>query len=384
MRPRRATASLPPVPASEELIGAGTIEALARCLRPAISGSSPDAILAAAGRLDGLSVTERVVLVRDELLACLPDSYGEADATIRTALADPALSGWMVWPVAEAMAELAISSGGKRDLDAGLKMMALLTPRLTSEFALRRFLNADLERTLAAASRWAKHPDPHVRRLASEGTRPRLPWAKRVAAIYEQPSLTVPILDSLHEDDSESVRRSVANHLNDISRLEPELAIATAARWLPGATPQTERLVKHAMRTLVKQGEPAALGLMGFSANPALEIEGPLLGADSVEIGARLGFRAEIANRGPSEVRLAIDYVIQYRKANGSLAPKVFKLAVEELGPGERVSFAREQSFRQLTTRRHHPGTHVLELQVNGRRYGAVEFLLVDPDGSAP
>lgn len=288
----------------------------------------------------------------------------------------------MTWPVTEAVATLATAGPATpAQFDDGLALLAELTPRLTSEFALRTFLGADLDRTLAAAEGWTTHPDEHVRRLASEGTRQRLPWARRVPALTARPEATIAVLDQLYQDDSEYVRRSVANHLNDLSRADADLAVRTAARWSasprPEAPKETARLVRHALRTLIKQGNPQALALLGFTAPTQLQVSGPSLDGGAVVVGGELSFALSVANPGPEPVRVAIDYVVHYRKANSSLAPRVFKLTTRTLAPGERIDVVRRHSFAPISTRRHYPGEHAVELQVNGTGFGRTEFQLV-------
>ncbi|MFI6759709.1 hypothetical protein ACIBF5_11305 [Micromonospora sp. NPDC050417] len=274
----------------------------------------------------------------------------------------------------EAVAVRALGSPRDGDFEAGLGLLAALTSRLTSEFALRTFLNADLDRTLATAVGWSGHPDEHVRRLASEGTRPRLPWAKQVPALKQRHDATLPILDALYRDDVEYVRRSVANHLNDVSRLAPDLAVATAARWSARPEPTTPRLVRHAMRTLVKAADPGALALLGFPPAADVTVSGPYLAETSVGLGGELAFELVVANKGTQDANLVIDYVVHHRKANGTLAPKVFKLTTRVLAPGQQLTLSRRHSFRPISTRRYYPGEHAIEVQVNGVRSGTASF----------
>jgi 3-methyladenine DNA glycosylase AlkC len=348
------------MPTAEEMLGVAAVRTLAEIL---------DASTVRAVEVAGASFSERGRLVRDALLADLPEKYGPFERAIRRAMTDPRFTGWMIWPVTEAVAVRAVPAA----FDQGLALVADLTSRLTGEFALRTFLAADLDRTLATAVRWTESPDEHVRRLASEGTRPRLPWAKRVPGILDDPQSTVPILDALHRDPSEYVRRSVANHLNDISRADPALAVATASRWL---TTETLPVVRHALRTLVKAADPGALALLGFAPPAALAVVGPTLGRRELRVGDELPFEFTLRNDGADEVRLAVDYVVHHRKANGSLSPKVFKLTTRTLAAGESVTIKRRHSFRPISTRVYHDGEHALELQVNGRAFGRTPFRL--------
>ena len=324
--------------------------------------------------LRSLGLRARSDLLRDALLADLPGSYQDLDAVFRAALNDAAFSGWLIWPVTEAITTKALEDGRDSVFDSALDTLAVLTPRLTSEFAIRPLLEHDLDRALRTVITWTGSPDASVRRLASEGTRPFLPWAKRVQAILEHPEGTVPVLDSLYQDDSEFVRRSVANHLNDLSRQQPELAVATATRWRERPNRNTDWVVRHGLRTLVKKGHPRALALLGFGPVPDIVVDGPTLGRRSVPIGEELSFSATLTNPADSPATLAVDYIVHHLKASGSQTAKVFKLATRTLGPGESITLHRRHSFRLITTRVYHPGEHALELQVNGIPSGRTSF----------
>ena len=218
-----------------------------------------------------------------------------------------------------------------------------------------------------------------MRRLASEGTRPYLPWSVRVPGIVAAPGVTVPVLDALYRDPSEYVRRSVANHLNDLSRDDPALVVATAARWLGDPDENTARVVRHGLRTLIKRGDAGALALLGFAAEPgSVEVVGLTLDRDAVPVGGVVEFRATVRNTGAAAARLAIDYVVHHRKANGGRTPKIFKLTTVTLQPGETLEVRREHSFRPVTTRRYHPGPHAIALQVNGVATEPAEFELTE------
>ncbi|MEJ3653646.1 DNA alkylation repair protein [Actinomycetes bacterium KLBMP 9759] len=366
------------MPFADELVGRGTIDALASCLRAADPGHRWDGVAASAAALGPLALGARVRLAAEALLADAGGDHAGIAAVVRAALRDPAFTGWMIWPVTEAVATAAVAAGGPA-FDEGLTLLAELTPRLTAEFALRTFLNADLDRTLALVEKWAVHPDEHVRRLASEGTRTRLPWARQVPELNRRPDATLPILEALYADPSEYVRRSVANHLNDLSRLDPALAVAVAGGWLDRPAESTPRVVRHAMRTLIKKADPGALALLGFPPVPDVVVEGPRLVDAVVALGNELSFSVELANNGVAEARVVVDYVVHYRKASGGLAPKVFKLTSRTLAAGERLVLAKRHSFRPVSTRRHYAGEHAVEVQVNGARTGLVAFEVVDP-----
>ncbi len=364
------------MPTADELLSTSEVLALAQDLAHVAPDRDWSAVTQAADSFPELRLRDRVTEVRTALLQSLHGEYEAADLVIQDALQDPRFSGWRIWPVSEAVALLATASPDRADLEAGLALTAALTSRLTCEFALRIFLNAHLDATLEAALGWTDSPDEHVRRLASEGTRPLLPWAAQVPQIRRNPAATLPILNALRRDSSETVRRSVANHLNDVSRLDPELAVATAQSWLADADENTAKLVRHALRTLIKQGNPQALAAMGFGAAESLSVEGPGLTTPRVTIGEAVSFEAVITNDSDAALKVAVDFVIHFHKANGTQAPKVFKLTTRTLAPGERLPLTKSHSLRPITTRRYYPGEHALELQVNGQRYGRVTFEL--------
>jgi 3-methyladenine DNA glycosylase AlkC len=358
------------------LLGAPVVAQLIDSLATAAPDYPPTALHRAAATLPGLALSERARALRDALLADLPSDYASFAAVVHRALEDdPAFSGWLVWPVSEAVATLATTSD-ERDFEAGLELLAELTTRLTGEFALRTFLATDLDRTLAAVGAWTGHDNEHVRRLASEGTRPRLPWARRVRELLNRPDVTVPLLDVLYRDESDYVRRSVSNHLNDLSRADPELVTATAKRWLADPDQHTEAVVRHGLRTLVKAGDTSALRLLGFGAPTEVEVGDLCLPTTAIPPGGDLSFTFTVTNRGTEPVTLAIDYVIHHRKANGMLVPKVFKLGVRTLEAGVGTTITRNHSFRPITTRRYYPGGHAVQVKVNGTRYDRQEFQL--------
>ncbi|MGM7666726.1 DNA alkylation repair protein [Microbacterium sp. A93] len=263
-----------------------------------------------------------------------------------------------------------------------MALLAELTGRLISEFSLRILLRHDLPRGLEIIAGWTDSSDAHVRRLASEGTRPYLPWAVRVPGITTHPGLTVHLLDALYRDPSDYVRRSVANHLNDLSRDAPDLVVETAQRWLDLPEPTTPALVRHSLRTLLKNGHPGALALLGF-APASVDVEGPHLTETQVPWGGEVRFSAVLRNSGPEPARLAIDYIIHHRKSNGTLSTKVFKLTTADLGAGDEMVISRAHSFRAITTRRYHPGGHAIALQVNGIATPPAPFELL-PAAAAP
>ncbi|MBD7994006.1 DNA alkylation repair protein [Arthrobacter sp. Sa2CUA1] len=360
--------------AMDDLLGPAQIAQLCGSLETAAPGVRFEALQETSGRLGPLSLRARTDVVADALVVSFRE-YAVATAAFRTALADPDFTGWALWPVTEAAVTLSLAQGSNQAFDDCLDLLAELTPRLTSEFAIRRLLSADLDRALKYIQPWTTDPNEHVRRLASEGTRPYLPWAVRVAGLTLRPDATVPVLDALRNDSSEYVRRSVANHLNDLARHAPETVLELAARWHESGTPESAWIIRRGLRTLVKKAHPGALSLMGFK--PAeVAVDGPRAETEQLTLPAVLSFECVLTNTSPTPARLAVDYVVHYVKANGLTAPKVFKLAVLDLEPGESRKLSGRHAFRQMTTRRHYAGRHQLELQINGVRHGRLEFHL--------
>ncbi|MGJ6966718.1 DNA alkylation repair protein [Streptosporangium sp. G11] len=369
------------MPFADELISRHTVQSLTRAIQVAAPDADLTALRAASRQIGPLPLRQRADLLRDALLTDLPGDYATLARTVRIARDNaPHLTGWLIWPLTGAVATRAVQEGGATAFDDAMDLLASLTGRLSSEFAIRTLLRHDLDRALGAVvGGWTGSADADVRRLASEGTRPYLPWAVRVPDIMARPGVTVPILDALYRDESEYVRRSVANHLNDLSRDHPEIVLGAARRWLdrPGAT--TERLVRHGLRTLVKRGHPGALELLGF-APAALEVDGPRLDRDTIPIGGSVRFTASIRNTGEAPARLMIDYIVHHRKANGGRTGKTFKLTTRTLAPDEQIHVTREHSFRPITTRRYHPGRHAISLQINGVESDRADFELAAPD----
>ena len=363
--------------AMNELINAEAVERLIRCLTRASPKTTFEAVRETIANLDPLSLRERSDLVSIALLADLPQGYRGIAQVFRRALKDGTFSGWIIWPVTETVTTAALADRSAGVFEDGLGLLAELTPRLSAEFAIRRFLEADLGRALDVVMAWTTSDDEHVRRMASEGTRSFLPWAIRVRALLANPAATLPILTALHRDPSDYVRRSVANHLNDLARQNADLVVRTAQRWLAdsGDDPNTQWVVRHGLRTLIKKAHPGALALMGFG-EASLTVSEIDLDSELIVSPGELAFAFSITNDGIEPVRLAVDYVIHFLKSNGVLSEKGFKLATKPVLPGETIQLRKRHSFRPITTRVYYPGEHAVELQVNGRRSGRTTFVL--------
>lgn len=367
------------MPFADDLIGTHTALALTQAIQAAAPHRDLPQLRGAAPQLGPLKLRERSDLLRDALLHDLDGPYVDFVRDIRRAQASSLyFSGWLIWPVTSAIAEKAVQDGSATAFDDAMALLAALTSRLSSEFAIRTLLRHDLTRGLEVIrSTWLQSDDVDVRRLASEGTRPYLPWATRVPGLAAESFPTRQILDALYRDDSEYVRRSVANHLNDVSRLDAGAVVETAGSWLAAPDANTTAVVRRGLRTLIKQGDPGALELMGFRSSP-LEVTGPTLSQETLRIGEDLTFSARMTNVGTEPARLSIDYTVHHQKANGRTTGKTFKLAVRQLAPSETTEISKTHSFRLLTTRTYHPGPHAIELLINGVSAGRAEFQLIE------
>lgn len=245
----------------------------------------------------------------------------------------------------------------------------------SSEFAVREFFRRDPKGTLKVMRAWAEDENEHVRRLASEGSRPRLPWSFRLDAVLRDPKLTTPILERLRADDSLYVRKSVANHLNDFSKDHPKYMVDLLRSW-DLKHPHTAWIAKHASRTLIKAGQVDALALFAFDSKVKVRVDELVLSPKRVKLGETLEFSFNVTSEATSAQRLVIDYAIHYRKANGGTAKKVFKLKELELGPKARANITKRQRFVDFSTRKHYSGEHVVEVMVNGKERVTAAFEL--------
>jgi 3-methyladenine DNA glycosylase AlkC len=251
-----------------------------------------------------------------------------------------------------------------------------LTQRFSAEFSIRRFLEHEPERTLAHLERWARDGSPHVRRLVSEGTRPRLPWAGRLRAFQRDPAPVLRLLERLKDDPHPYVRRSVANSLNDIGKDHPALLVDVARRWLAGAGPERRALVEHALRTAVKRGDAAALRALGYGKADAVGLVRARSWPPNPRIGGHVDVEVEVRNGGRRAADVVVDLGVHFVKASGRSAPKVFKLRSLRLAPGASATLRKRISLAQQTTRTHFPGRHALDVRVNGRVLPAGAFTL--------
>jgi len=333
-------------------------------------------------RLDALEMKARSALIADALHRHLPKDAAQRAAVLKAILhPDPldhankpsdaeGICGWGIWPLT-----MVVSEYGLEDFERSMALLREMTMRFSAEFGVRSFLHADQRRALSIMASWVEDPNRHVRRLVSEGTRPRLPWGMRLTGLVHDPSPIFPLLERLRDDPEEYVRRSVANNLNDIAKDHPEAVTALAARWSKGGGKARRRLVRHALRSLIKAGDAAALRVIGQGV--AQVEKGPLtLDRDAVRMGEQLGFEIELRSTAEAPQSITVDYVVHFLKANGSLSPKVFKGSTINLPARGSATFRRHHRFRDVTTRKHYPGRHALSVRINGDDTQPVTFAL--------
>jgi 3-methyladenine DNA glycosylase AlkC len=324
--------------------------------------------------LDALEMKQRALHICSALEATAPADFDTAAAWFEAALAgDGGLRGWILWSVGEYVARR-----GQARPQRALATLHALTQNFTAEFAIRPFIVKHPALVFETLARWVHDDSAHVRRLVSEGSRPRLPWGLQLKALIADPSPTLPLLQALQDDPSDYVRRSVANHLNDIAKDHPALVAQWLTEHLPGAGPERRALLKHASRTLIKKGHAPVLQAWGVGG--ALRGELTLaLKPKRVQLGGELQLGLTLRSTSPKPQALAIDYVVHHVKADGSLTPKVFKGWNLTLAPRAEVLLNKRHPVKPITTRRYHAGRHELSVQVNGRELARTHFHLSLP-----
>jgi 3-methyladenine DNA glycosylase AlkC len=253
---------------------------------------------------------------------------------------------------------------GLEHYEPSIRHLEIFTQYSSAEFAIRPFIVRYPEQMMAQMLLWTKHHDPHVRRLASEGCRPRLPWGMALSKFKADPAPILPILRALREDSSEYVRKSVANNLNDITKDHPLLVLSIAQEWY-GSHPGTNWIVKHACRTLLKQGYPEALALFGFEKLSAIVVHNLALSPTEITMGQDLTFSFTIQNNSTERQKIRLEYGIDFVKANGSRTCKIFKISEKDIGLGE-LQVTKTHRWREITTRVHYAGEHRLSIRING------------------
>ncbi|MCZ6615090.1 MAG: DNA alkylation repair protein [Chloroflexi bacterium] len=326
-------------------------------------------------KLNDLGFGERSTLIRDTLAEFLPQEFPKAVGIVVEALG-PALQetkmpldAFIVSPQCAF-----VSKYGKDHFEISMKALYEMTKRFSAEFDLRTFIEVDYERAMNILHEWCTDPNPHVRRLVSEGTRPRLPLAGRIKRFQKDPRPVIALLDKLKDDESEYVRRSVANNINDIAKDNPDIAIAALKQWSREADSRVMWVVRHAARSLIKQGHQEAIAMLGYTTAPKIKVSGLTISPHKVERGGQIVLSFSCSSRSSHVQKLVVDYAIYYHKANGRLVPKVFKLRDLTLSPKGNIRIERKITLRDTSGRTIYPGPHEIEVRINGEAYGNVAF----------
>ncbi|WP_404604435.1 DNA alkylation repair protein [Caballeronia udeis] len=309
--------------------------------------------------LDELTLMQRLRRMTQALHATLPADYRQALDILR-ALAPRMGNGFATLVLPDYVGQY-----GQDDFDSSMDALKFFTSFGTSEFAVREFLRKDLKRALGIMTVWSRDDSDAVRRLASEGSRPRLPWSFRLDAILADPSLAAPILENLRSDTSLYVRKSVANHLNDVTKSHPDWVLDRLATW-PIENTHTAWIAKRALRSLIKAGNGRALAVIGAGGAPDVKLSRFAVTPSQIALGERVTLSFDLASKCPESQRLVIDYRMHYVKKSGVTAAKVFKLKELTLDGGQKVAIERTQNIRDFTTRVHYAGRHDVEILVNG------------------
>ncbi len=332
---------------------------------------------------DELELTPRARRIADGLGRFLPSDRVEAMRILVESLDEPiadpdelgGMDGFRYLPHVYFVAE-----HGLGDVEEALDAQYELTKRFTAEFSIRAYLEQHRDVTLARLRTWASDDDVHVRRLVSEGSRPRLPWAPRLREFQADPAPVLELLELLKDDSEEYVRRSVANNLNDIAKDHPDLVVDVARRWWADGSDDRRRLIRHALRTLIKAGDAGALDVIGYGESSPVELVGVRVEPQTVAIGGKVKVALELANPSDDEAGALVDLRVHFVKANGSTSPKVFKGAEPVIAPGEVATVRKTVSLAVHSTRTPYPGTHTVEVLVNGTAHEGVAFEVLPVD----
>ena len=362
--------------------------ALVRRLADELMGAHPSfdrgAFVAAATKgLQRYELLDRGRHIARAMALHLPHEYPEAIAVLLESLgpehASDELLGVGMAPFFYLPHTLFVAEHGLEHFDLSMRAQYELTKRFSAESSIRPFIAKDPERALAWLDRWSGDANPHVRRLVSEGTRLRLPWASRVAWLDGHPDRVLTLLDRLKDDPASLVRRSVANNMNDLGKVHPSLLIATSRAWLRDATTERRALIQHALRSAVKRGEPDALRLLGYGDAASISIERTRLIPRRVPIGGRVSIEVVIRSRARTRQELLIDLAVHFVKANGRTSPKIFKLKRVTLPPRGETALSASVSLAVHTTRTPRPGKHSVDVVVNGQSMPCGSFHVFAP-----
>jgi len=317
--------------------------------------------------LENLTLKERVSKIRDILYELLPKNYNEAISILLKTSTSTKLEDFDLWPITDY-----IQFYGQNHKELSLKSLKELTKLFTSEWAIRPFLINDTQKTLSFLIQCSIDQNKHVRRWASEGSRPRLPWGEQLKSFIKDPSLTLPILENLKFDDELYVRKSVANHLNDISKDHPNILFELLNKWKKEVNSEEKKeklnwIIRHSLRNLIKEGNPTALSFLDVSTKFDIHIESIFFNSDKIYMGKNLEFSFIISSKMKKQQNLVIDYRIHFLRDKGKSSIKVFKLKNISISPSDRITITKKHLFKEISTRKYYNGDHKIDIQINGK-----------------
>jgi len=352
-------------------------EALAKQIQDAHPEFDTKQFIAQATKsINELEFHERVSQFSKALHATLPQDFREAVAILTKSLPEPlpncesVSDGWLQWPIGRFIADY-----GTGHYEESLEAMIAMTQRLSAEFAVRPLARLHQERLMEDLLKLSSHSSPHIRRWCSEGVRPKLPWGGNLNALIKNPSPLIPILENLKDDEELYVRRSVANNLNDIAKDHPALVIKICKRWMKKASTERKWIIKHGLRTLIKDGHQEALSVIGFKKINDIVVNLSLT-PEQISIGEKITLNLTLKNTSKYPQQLLIDYIIHFVRKNEKTSAKVFKWKTITLEGSQTLKLQKNHCIRQTTVRALYPGTHAIEVQINGQRFGKEVFAL--------
>ncbi len=351
--------------AFKHLINSKLVKKIAKRLFQVWPNFDYNSFVQVSKKLKPLELKPRVQIIRDALFQHLPPNYITSLQILMKSLNESDLKGFDLWPYTEF-----IQTYGLNEPTKSLEALSILTTKFTSEFAIRPFIIKYPQETFTKLLEWSHDPNVHIRRWTSEGTRPRLPWGIKLRGSIENPKNGLRLLNNLKFDEELYVRKSVANHLNDIAKDHPDLVIKTLKQWrnqVPlNHVKKLNWVQKQALRTLIKNGYKPALNLIGCGQKPKIKVGTLIINKRIFQINDILQFKFEIKSKTSRTQKLAIDYVVHFQKSNQKLSPKVFKIKVIDLKPNEIYKIQKNHSLKPVTTRRYYSGEHKIQIQING------------------
>lgn len=318
---------------------------------------------------------ERMQHTTQTLHLFMPVNYAQSAALLAPIIAQLKADGFSEHRLEFMFLPDYIATYGLADFENSVTALELVTQFISAEFAVRPFLLKYGSQMTDQMLSWSTHPNHHVRRFVSEGSRPRLPWAMAIPALKENPTALLPILENLKNDPHEYVRRSVANNLNDITKDNPAVVVNIANKW-KGLSKETDAIIKHACRSLLKKGHPEILSFYGLDATN-LAITDLVIANPVVKVGDAVAFAFTVENNDTVARYIRLEYTLYYLKNNGTLAGKVFKISERTYQAGEKVEIKRKQSFKLITTRKFYLGHHKLSIMINGKETQLADFELI-------